>query len=177
MKSYLWYILGISWGYLWVILGISLAYLGQWTYLRYILGYLGQILGITLAYLWHIIGNLGDILGSFCVHKAWAPKGQRLSVKSAKRKCQRRKAWAPKAGRPAQEKASAWPSSLFQWSNLFSWFFSFLFVQIFPFYPERQIVPNGSRFYISFLDGLVFNFNSWLRAYFVLSFNWFPCGD
>ena len=48
---------------------------------------------------------------TFCIHTAWAPKARRLAAK----------------------KGNAQPSSPFLWFNLFSLFFSFLCVQIFPY--------------------------------------------
>ena len=65
----------------------------------------------------------------------------------------RAKGMSVKGGKVGSKKTSARPFSLFQWTNLISLFFAFLFVQILP---DRQIVPNGSWCYISIFDGLVY---------------------
>ena len=77
--------------------------------------------------------------------------------------CYKCKAWAPKARRPTKADVKKqtldhppffYGIILFLCSFLFSLFKSFLCSNL-SIWPDRPVVPNGSRCYISILDGLV----------------------
>ena len=148
-------IFGISWGYLGDILGISWVYLGDilgisWGYfgdnLGISWGYFGDILRISLGYL---VCNWG-VFDGFCISSAIHTHSSNTYARPERRRRE--------DGRKKKQQLDHPPHCnsliLSFGSFMFSLFKSFLCSNL-SIWLDRPVVSNGSRCYISILDGLV----------------------